>query len=74
MSLRANPGGMAQQHTGPQLQLICILVVLHGSCHTGHLRPSLAALALAEGAAAVRVPAERWSGVPKTERMHRASR
>ena len=49
--LRANPGGMAQQHTGPQLQLICILVVLHGSCHTGHLHPSLAALALAEGAA-----------------------
>lgn len=48
VSLRANPGGMAQQHTGPQLQLICILVVLHGSCHTGHLRPSLAALALAE--------------------------
>ena len=47
---------VAQQHTGPQLQNTRIFIVLHASCHTGHLRPSLAAVALPKGAAAVARP------------------
>ena len=39
-------GMMAQQHTGPQLQLLCVFIVLHGRCHTSHLGPSLAAVAV----------------------------
>ena len=42
---------VAQQHTGPQLQNTRIFIVLHASCHTGHLRPSLAAVALPKEAA-----------------------
>ena len=39
-------GMMVQQHTGPQLQLLCVFIVLHGRCHTSHLGPSLAAVAV----------------------------
>ena len=50
-------GMMAQQHTGPQLQLLCVFIVLHGRCHTSHLGPSLAAVAVR---AALRALRGRW--------------
>ena len=72
---------MVQQHTGPQLQLLCVFIVIHARCHASHLGPSLAAAAAttAGGAAAAAAAVRGWpasaprEGVKLTEPMRQSA-